>query len=90
MPYIKKYRRFQLDNWLNQLIKDLGQQDEEVLSGEMNYCFSKIAWELFEKKRKYARINTINGVFISAQQEFSRRKVGPYEDEKIQENGDLS
>lgn len=90
MPYIKKYCRSHIDRKIESVIEHLGKLDEETLAGEMNYCFSKIAWTLFEKKRKYARINTINGVFISAQQEFARRKVGPYEDEKIQENGDLS
>ncbi len=89
MPYIPKYLRHNLDKHLNKITAQLQNRDEETLAGELNYCFSRIAWDLFKKRRKYARINTINGAFISAQQEFARRKVAPYEDEKIQENGDL-
>ena len=89
MPYVAPSVRSRYDYLLNKIIDVLAEGEEESLAGEMNYCFSKIAWGLFEKRRKYVRINTINGVFTSAQQEFARRKVAPYEDEKIQANGDI-
>jgi len=89
MPYISEDKRVQYADGLDSLLKSLKTCSDEELGGHLNYCLSKLALELFRDKRCYDRINTINGVFLSAQQEFARRSVGPYEDHKIIANGDL-
>ena len=89
MPYISKEDRQIYAKEITALTQKLGSLSEADLAGHLNYCFSKIAFTLLDNKRRYVRANTINGVFVSAQQEFYRRKVLPYENEKIEENGDI-
>ncbi len=89
MPYIPEDQRVQYADGLDNLLQCLKACSEEELGGHLNYCVSKLAMELFSQERRYHRINTINGALLSAQQEFARRHVGPYEDHKIIENGDL-
>ncbi len=91
MPYIRQEDRDLLDGALDKLLLVLTHSSSDKdLAGRLNYCFSYLAFRLFEYYEEgYTRANLINGVFVSAQQEFARRKLGPYEDQKIDENGDL-
>jgi len=78
MPYIKKEQRMEL---LERLPNDVG---------ELNYCINKIIVSYIEEKgENYQTYNDIMGVLACVQHELYRRKVGPYEDVKIEENGDL-
>ena len=100
MPYIKKYRRKELDPYIDELTKALCLFDiNDKLSGELNYAISRICWQLCgyqpEEKnssigeRRYARMNTVIGALECAKQELIRRIISPYEDEKIKEEGDI-
>ena len=57
--------------------------------GEVNYVISTIIWKLFDADRRYTTGNNLVGVLECVKQEFYRRKLAPYEDIKIQENGDI-
>jgi hypothetical protein len=59
-------------------------------AGELNYCLTKLAIAYIQQRGlRYATINDILGAFTGAAHEFYRRVAAPYEDRKIQENGDV-
>lgn len=60
-------------------------------AGELNYVITKLVNDYLLRKRKinYAAMNEIVGAMYSALTEFQRRIVAPYEDTKIEENGDV-
>jgi hypothetical protein len=57
--------------------------------GEVNYIISKLVWELFDSAPSYHHGNELVGALECAKQEFYRRKMAPYEEQKIAENGDV-
>jgi len=90
MPYIKQEDRSQYDSLVEDVVDaltDHGFKPADV--GHVNYVVSSIIWKLFDSNKKYANANSLAGVLSCVDKEFYRRKVAPYEDEKIQENGDL-
>lgn len=86
MPYIKPDDRLKFDEGLNSLVEALG---EKWKAGELNYVISELVWELFGNDKNYQRANDIMGALEGAKLEFYRRRVAPYEDEKIKQNGDI-
>ena len=82
MPYIKQDLRPDFDKAIEQLKPDS--------AGDLNYIISRISIDYVERKgKKYSILNEVMGVFSSVAHEFYRRIVAPYEDQKIQENGDI-
>jgi len=84
MPYIKKEDRLRLE-------KDILELGSKIKTeGELNYCFTMLAL-IFMKSQvmNYSLLNKVVGVFECAKNEFYRRFVVPYENEKIKENGDI-
>ena len=81
MPYIKQDKRHRLD-WV---VMELG--SEELSSGELNYLITKIL--LNQRPLNYEDYQNLIGTLESIKQEFYRRKIAPYEDKKIEENGDV-
>lgn len=58
--------------------------------GELNYLLSKTLKRYWKNSpQNYQAINDIVGAVEGAKLEFVRRIVNPYEDKKIQENGDV-
>jgi len=58
--------------------------------GELNYFITKACLSYLNTKgMSYQICNDIIGVLTCAAQEFYRRLVVPYEDQKIHENGDV-
>ena len=58
--------------------------------GELNYVITKICNNYkCGKGESYQTYNDIIGVLEACKLELYRRKVAPYEDRKIQENGDV-
>ena len=80
MPYIKQENRESL------LRYPLTIAD----AGELNYSITKLI-DVYVSLHglKYETLNAIVGVLECAKAEFYRRVVAPYEDLKIQENGDV-
>ena len=86
MPYIEEKDRPQYEADIKSLIKRLNGKP----IGHINYVFSKIIWTLFDKNRSYTFGNGLIGMLACTAKEFYRRKLAEYEDEKIEENGDLT
>lgn len=79
MPYIDKERR---------ALINVGAVDPET-AGELNYALTMVAKRYLQNKGlKYSTINDIVGALEGAKLEFYARIARPYEDKKIQENGD--
>lgn len=93
MPYIKVDRRNKIDKSIEQLAKTLSSNREnkqslEEILGDINYSFSRILAILMEKPN-YNKVAMITGVLENIKQEFYRRIATPYENQKIEENGDV-
>lgn len=84
MPYITKARR-------QALVDDSVAQMYPIdTAGELNFVLTAVIKEyLREHKLRYQTINDIVGALEGAKLEFYRRVAAPYEDTKIQENGDV-
>lgn len=81
MPYIKQNDRYELWNY-----------DERNVStpGELNYVITGILNEyIVDNGESYQSYNDIIGALEGAKMEIYRRKIVPYEDKKIAENGDV-
>lgn len=85
MPYIKKEERRKFDS----LLVALKEKTRYATAGELNYLISSIIWDIFDHNRSYSRANELIGMLECVKQEFFRRRVNEYEQDKISENGDL-
>lgn len=81
MPYIKQEPRHYLDS----IICRFG----DLNPGEIAYVITKLLLKLIGKTPHYALYATAFGILETVKMEFYRREVGGYEDEKIQQNGDV-
>ena len=81
MPYIKQEMRDQFNDGLITLPSN---------EGEMNYVITDLLDDyLSAYGLNYANVNALVGVLECAKLELYRRIAAPYEDIKIQENGDV-
>ena len=87
MPYIKKDSRPEIDKLLKPLAKHLASLPVQEQDGSLNYTVTKLIHRLYPKK--YFHLNRALGVLSAITLELYRRVAGPYEDEKIKENGDV-
>jgi hypothetical protein len=55
----------------------------------MNYTISKLIKDVYGKGLKYAQYNEIIGFLECCKLEFYRAQVGPYEEVKRKENGEV-
>ena len=87
MPYIKSGDRPIIDEKIQALIEYLKSRPVESQDGDLNYAVTRIIHELYPQN--YFNYNRAVGVLSAIQLELYRRKVAPYEDLKIAENGDV-
>ena len=87
MPYIKQDKRPRIDQLIDPLVEHLKSLPVEDQDGSLNYAITKILKVLYPKK--YFHLNRAIGVLATVSQEFYRVVVGPYEDTKIKENGQV-
>ncbi|MCL4435826.1 MAG: hypothetical protein M1503_11715 [Thaumarchaeota archaeon] len=59
----------------------------QEVDGELDYIITSLLKGLYDPK--YFNYNRAIGVLETTKQEFYRRAVAPYEDEKIEESGDV-
>lgn len=88
MPYIDENERREFDEILSQLMQIIV-NGRIMTPGDMNYLITNMC--LFYIQRQgisYTALNTTVGILECVKQELYRRKIAPYEDKKIQENGD--
>jgi len=87
MPYISQQDRLKFYKVLNEFYN---LDTENITPGELNYMISSMLWYLFENQTSYTKGNEILGVLEGVKHEFYRRKLSVYEDNKIEENGDVT
>ena len=80
MPYIEDIDKEMLDNGTK----------HPIGAGELNYKITRLLQEYLKwNKVSYQSFNDIMGALEGAKLEIYRRKIAPYEDEKIKKNGDV-
>ncbi len=57
--------------------------------GDLNYILTQATLEFLGEKPCYASYNMVIGALECAKLELYRRMAAPYEDKKIEENGDV-
>ena len=83
MPYIKKADRINFDQYLNQV-------PNTTNKGDLNYCVTQLAlYHIKHHGKSYTNISEAASALVDAADEIKRRLLAPYEDQKIEENGDL-
>ncbi len=89
MPYIKKEDREQYDGLVQELALRLRQTDDQMdRAGHVNYVVTTLILAAFPN-RKYATMALVDGILTNVGREYYRRWAAPYENEKIEENGDV-
>jgi len=83
MPYVKEERRPALDT-----VVDMMEWADIKADGDLNYVLFKYCKTLV--KPGYNNFKNFIGELHQCATEIERRLLGPYEDEKIKENGDVS
>jgi hypothetical protein len=84
MPYIPQDRRPAFDAHIEALAAEVATE------GELNYCIYKLACLVLARKgESYAHLALCGSAMEHAKLEWYRRKVAPYEDTKIEANGDV-
>lgn len=93
MPYIKQSDRNRITtvDSHSQYYKSKNIKYESIdTAGELQYAIAVMIKSFMERKGlNYQNCNDVMGALAGAQQEFYRRTVAPYEDKKIEENGDV-
>jgi hypothetical protein len=87
LPYIKPENREKYGVVLEELVTIMKSVPLEQLDGELNFIITRILKEVYPLR--YFHLNRAMGVLESVKQEFYRRVVAPYENEKITESGDV-
>tara|TARA_R100001129_G_C5153396_1_gene199543 strand:- start:273 stop:533 length:261 start_codon:yes stop_codon:yes gene_type:complete len=86
MPYIKPSQREDVEEKLNAT----GLNYVPKNAGELNYVITVFIDNYLRAFGKnYANCNEMIGALECCKQEYYRTVVGPYEDMKIEENGDV-
>lgn len=92
MPYIKEETRKELDDLINQLrakIVEITPENKSTLAGNLNYCITRILDTAYRPDLTYDNLNKVIGVLECAKLEFYRRVAAPYEETKLNANGDV-
>ena len=87
MPYIVQEDRPQYEEVLAQFITLLKANPPEAIDGHLNYVVTRIIKGIYPLR--YYPINKAVGVLECIKMEFYRRIAAPYEDTKIEQNGDV-
>lgn len=89
LPYITREERKNLDPTIEELIRKLLENPENI-EGCLNYVIFKILKRLTEKERRYKTMNKFIGMLECCKNEYYRKIVAPYEDEKERINGEIT
>lgn len=87
MPYIEQSERGKYERCIQEILKILKGRPLQEVDGELDYIITSLLKGLYDPK--YFNYNRAIGVLETTKQEFYRRAVAPYEDEKIEESGDV-
>lgn len=87
MPYTKKEDREKYEPFLKGLRDKM--KKVENSKGDLTYLVYCLGLEYFKGKESYTKISSAISSLNDAAEEIRRRHLNPYEDKKIQENGDV-
>ena len=87
MPYIKMEDRPKYEKNLKEIISLIKEHPVDQMDGQLNYIITRILKEAYPLR--YFNINRAVGVLECCKLEFYRRVAAPYEDTKIEQNGDV-
>lgn len=84
MPYIIQEDRYAIDLYISHIL------DLNLNEGQLNYVITKLLNSYIGKNGlSYSNLNSLIGVLECAKMELYRRILSPYEDIKINQNGDV-
>lgn len=85
MPYVKECDRKHVRKYLTYVIKEI------KTKGDLNYAICEMVGRLIlrEGGLSYTRVSNWIDAVHGAERELTRRLLNPYEDKKIEENGDV-
>jgi len=87
MPYIPQGDRKKYEPWLGELREAMSIRTPK---GDLTYLVYALALEFWkEKGASYTSISEAIGALNDAAEEMRRRHLAPYENKKIEENGDV-
>lgn len=87
MPYINPGQRKEIDKRMVDILKSI---HYHTAIGELNYMITQLCLTFInEHGCRYETISKVKGVLADVSDEITRRLLNPYEDTKIEENGDL-
>lgn len=90
MPYITPIAREAIDTYKLPRITTAGELNYVISSLIKNYLATQVSfYEPYLKHNTYQHYNDVIGALEGAKLEFYRRVVVPYEDKKIEQNGDV-
>lgn len=76
--------------YISRQVRSLIDQDREpVVPGELAYTIWKALMKYKEGKESYTVYAEMMGVLETVKLELQRRYIGPYEQKKLEENGDV-
>ena len=93
MPYTKEEYREEVDNAVSDIINYLNLCSDREVDGDINYIITRIVVEGClgaDGKMSYTRGSNMIKALECSKLEIYRRLLGPYEDAKVFENGDVS
>ena len=84
MPYIKPERRALFDSHLEACATEIEGE------GDLNYCIYKLSSLLIGRiGESYDKLSMCSSAMEHAKLEWYRKRLSPYEDRKIADNGDI-
>ena len=86
MPYISRKDRMKLDPKVEDLSKAISSLGPKIL-GNLNYVITQLVRQT--NPSSYSDYASLVGMLETMKLEFYRRATAPYEDKKIEENGDV-
>lgn len=93
MPYIEQKQRLYLnfDNSIESFVDNIKKcpNYSDNRAGILNYVLTNILIKILNNKVSYSGINELTGVLECVKLEMYRRLAAPYEDKKIEQNGDV-
>lgn len=85
-PYLSKIDKARF----TKLVKEITNQSELWGPGDLNFLFTELIKQyIVVNGNRYNYYNDIVGALECAKLEIYRRRIAPYEDQKIKENGDV-
>jgi hypothetical protein len=89
MPYIPKQSRPKFNDLVDAMVEKIS-SEEMSKAGELNYIITTLLMKFMKREgKRYHYYNMIAGVLTEVDKEIYRRFTAPYEDEKIESEGDL-